>query len=265
MICPISLEDLNEIRKLQPDGWPDIIPDIRFYVESDFCQTLKLTQDNTILGIGASISFGDTWWLAHIIVDPGYRNSGLGYKIVNKLIADIEKNHLKSILLIATDLGEPVYRKAGFRVVGEYVQFNREKHRKKIAYSGHIIPFKECFREKVIQLDNKITGEERENILGKGLDSSWLYVKEKELLGYYAQEMGEGLIIAETEEAGVELMKLKHAISDKAVLPVENNAGRKFLKENGFKEASRMKRMLLLQDIDWKPQNIFSRIGGNVG
>ena len=87
----------------------------------------------------------------------------------------------------------------------------------------------------------------------------------KEVLGYYAPEIGEGPIIAEKEEAGIELMKLKHTTIDKAVLPDENMAGKEFLKENGFKETSRMKRMILLQDIDWKSQNIFSRIGGNVG
>ena len=265
LFSPITHTDLNEISKLQPDGWNDIIPDIKLYIESDFCSPVKLTLDNTILGIGASISFGNTYWLAHIIVDPDYRNSGLGFKIVNTLIADIEKNNLKSILLIATDLGEQVYKKAGFRVVGEYIQYEREKPGKKMASSDNIITFAERFRERIYELDNMITGEERRNLPLKRIDSSWLYVKGKELFGYYAPDIGEGPIIAKTEEAGIELMKLKHATIDKAVLPDENKAGREFLKENGFKETIRMKRMILLQDIDWNPMKIYSRIGGNFG
>ena len=63
----------------------------------------------------------------------------------------------------------------------------------------------------------------------------------------------------------IELMKLKYAAIEKAVLPVENKAGITFLLENGFAESSRALRMLSGEDILWKPANIFSRIGGNFG
>jgi len=45
---PITRTDLDEISKLQPDGWNDIIPDIKSYVEADFCRPLKLMHDHTI-------------------------------------------------------------------------------------------------------------------------------------------------------------------------------------------------------------------------
>lgn len=78
--------------------------------------------------------------------------------------------------------------------------------------------------------------------------------------------MKEGLIFADTDEAGIELMKTKYAKADKAVLPSENISGIEFLKQNGFVEAeTKGTRMILGKEVDWKPKKIFSRIAGNVG
>jgi len=34
---PVTFNDLEEIRNLQPKDWGDIIPDIEFYIKSTFC------------------------------------------------------------------------------------------------------------------------------------------------------------------------------------------------------------------------------------
>ncbi len=262
---PITHDDLIDIQQLQPDGWSDIIPDITFYIESVFCSPVKLQHYNSIVGIGASISFGKTCWLAHIIVDSSHRNMGIGLSTVQKLLNDIENKDQRSILLIATDLGEPVYKKVGFRNVSEYARFERERSDSKIASSDNIVHFEENFRDSIYEMDKKVTGEDRTKILTGTLGSSLVYLKGGKMLGYYIPELGDGPIIAETNEAGIELMKIKYASIDKAVIPAENEKGIMFLKENGFKETTTIKRMILGQDIDWKPEQIYSRISGNFG
>ena len=39
-----------------------------------------------IIGIGTGIVFGNTAWIAHIIVNPEFRRRGIGRKIVIKLL-----------------------------------------------------------------------------------------------------------------------------------------------------------------------------------
>ena len=79
-------------------------------------------------------------------------------------------------------------------------------------------------------------------------------------------DLGEGLINAETDSAGLELMKVKYSQIDKSVLPSDNVVGIEYLKKNGFVETdTKGTRMILGNDIDWKPEKIFSRIGGNYG
>jgi len=50
----------------------------------------------------------------------------------------------------------------------------------------------------------------------------------------YVPNPGEGLIITDTKAAGIEPMKIKYAVNDKAVLPAENDTGISFLEQNEF-------------------------------
>ena len=78
--------------------------------------------------------------------------------------------------------------------------------------------------------------------------------------------LGEGLIYASTAEAGLELIKIKYSKVNRAVLPGENPSGTNFLRQNGFTLSdTKGTRMILGQEIDWKPEHIYSRIGGNFG
>ena len=68
----VTFKDLEEIKNLQPKGWGDIILDIGFYLKSTFCNPCKATIDNNIVGTGTLITYGNTCWIAHIIVGSSY-------------------------------------------------------------------------------------------------------------------------------------------------------------------------------------------------
>lgn len=262
----ITNRDLDKVKHLQPEGWSDIVPDITFYVTSGFCNPVKMTDGDSIAGIGASIRFDRTAWLAHIIVDQRYRNRGIGFQIVSKLLADLETSGTDTCLLTATELGQPVYTRAGFRNVGEYVFLNREKSWEKAPVSPFIVDFREEFRHAVYTMDVKATGEKRELLLAPFLTTAKLYVRENRLTGYLIPGLREGLIIAENDEAGFALMNVKFAIADKAALPADNKKGIEFLQKWGFAATGKKgTRMVRGKDIPWKPEMIYSRIGGNVG
>jgi GNAT superfamily N-acetyltransferase len=265
-IEPITLNDLKNIGHLQPEGWSDILPDLSFYVSSDFCNPMKMTVENCMAGIGASIQFMGTAWLAHIIVDPVFRNRGIGYKIVDRLLQDLEKSGIRTCLLTATELGKPVYARAGFRDVAEYIFLNREKPWQEVHVSSDIIDFREEFRTQLYEMDRKATGEDREKLLSPFLNTARLYVRNHKMMGYLIPRLREGLIVAENEEAGFALMNIKFATADKAALPADNKAGVDFLLKRGFVDTGKKgTRMIRGEDISWKPEMIYSRIGGNVG
>jgi len=262
----ITGKDMESLRPLQPEGWSDIIPDLAFYITSEFCNPIKMVVGERIAGIGASIQFHHTAWLAHIIVDPEFRNRGIGYQIVATLLEDLKKSGVETCLLTATELGQPVYIRAGFRNVAEYIFLNREKPWEEVPVSPNLVDFREEFRQDIYKMDSLATGESRELLLSPFLKNTKLYVRDNRMMGYFMPELREGLIIAENEEAGYALLSAKYAKADKAALPADNKEGVDFLLKHGFAD-SRKKgtRMILGREISWKPGMIYSRIGGNVG
>ena len=262
----VTTEDLPQIKNLQPDGWPDICNDFEYYINNDFCYPIKVVVNERIVGLGVSIIFDNTAWLAHIIVDENYRNRGIGFEITNRLIEDVKNKSVETVLLIATKMGVPVYKKSGFREISDYINLKREKPWREFEISKNIIPYKKDLYSKIVNFDKKISGEDREVLIKQYIENSLLYIEDGEIKGYYLPDLGEGLIFAENSVAGTGLMKIKYSKVDKAVLPAENKTGIEFLELNGFvKTETKGKRMVLGKDISWKPESFYSRIGGNFG
>lgn len=263
---PITPADFDEIRRMEPKGWPDIIPDIELYVRSGHCKPVKTRIEGMIAGIGAAIFFRDTAWLAHVIVDERFRRRGIGARIVKELLRDVRSRSVKSCSLIATEMGKPVYMREGFRTVTDYVFMERMQPWSGEGGSAKVSAFREEHRRGVCELDERISGERREWLLRGLLSDVLVFCENERVFGYYMPGFKEGLVFADTEDAGFELMRLRCAKTDKAVLPAENTVGIEFLKRNGFVETGqRAARMILGRDLDWRPANIYSRIGGNFG
>ncbi len=262
---PIIRNDIHYLRELQPDDWLDIIPIFEYYINTSFCKPIKVVIENRIVGIGTAILFNNSAWLAHIIVDPEFRKKGIGSSIVNHLLGYLKNIGFETISLIATDLGYPVYEKAGFREQTEYVFFEKKEPLKDYYRSKNVVQYTSINAEDIFSLDKTVTGEDRRILLNDKLENSYVYKKNGNLMGFYLPELGDGLIIADNEEAGIELMRLRYSIINKGVLPIDNIEGIRFLKENGFLEIKRAKRMILGKGFSWQPGKVFNRVGGNLG
>lgn len=262
----ITASDLENLRKLQPDGWSDIITDTTYYIKSAFCFPLKVEMENCISGMGVAIIYNNTAWLAHIIVHPDFRNRGLGLQIVNELLDIVKRHHIPTCLLTATEFGKPVYVRAGFETITEYVFLNRENPFPQRATVPEIISYDEQYRHQLLQMDATITAENREPLLSGVMEGSLLYVSEGALQGFYIPGLKEGPVLAISAIAGLELLKIKCVTSERVVLPADNSVAVDFLQQNGFVVSpTKGTRMVLGNDINWQPENIYSRIGGNFG
>jgi GNAT superfamily N-acetyltransferase len=262
----LTYQDLERIRHLQPEDWPDIMPHFDFYANSPFCFPIRAEIDGRIVGIGASVHFDHTAWLAHIIVDDHFRNRGIGYQIVCELLAEVKKDAIETCSLVATSFGQPVYKKAGFRVVSEYSFMTRAMPWTVQPASDKVFSFREEYRLMIYAIDKQVSGENRERLLSCYVDSSMVYLDDGKVMGYYIPGLNEGMIVANTKEAGTALMKIKYSTTDNAVLPSDNHTGMNFLQQNGFIQTERKGvRMILGKDIHWQPSAVYSRIGGNLG
>lgn len=243
-----------------------MIPVFEFYIRQPNCFPLKAHEGEQIAGIGAANVFGSTCWLAHIIVDPVFRRRGIGLQMVEALLQVNAAAKIKTFLLIATELGLPVYEKAGFRTVTDYRFLKNESCREEIPATNAAVPWQQKYTRSLLSLDRKCSGEKRDWLLREHLKNGWLIVTGDQVSGFWLPDLGEGVIIADNEAAGLALMKMKYRSKNKAVLPADNIAGIDFLFQYGFEPMNILgTRMILGEDIPWQPRKIFSRIGGHFG
>lgn len=262
-ILPFTNPDLTLLPPLQPEGWLDINPSFQYYVNSPYCSPIKVVENDTIVGLGTTIMHADTVWLAGIIVHAAHRNKGLGRIITQYLVDSVDKQLFKTIYLIATNLGEPVYTKLGFEVEGEQIFYKGET--KSFDISPNIIPFEEKYRNGIYALDALAHGENRQKRLDETIEKAKVYVNNGTVEGYYFPELAEGHIVASTTEAGIELMKLRLQTFPNAVIPLNNKAAIDFIKENGFTEFRTAKRMRLGVKRPFHSEMVYNRVNGQIG
>jgi len=266
VIQPITARDIDAISLLQPEGWTNILPAFRFYIENNFCFPFKYIANNQLAGTGNLISFNKTAWLSHIIVDSNFRKQGIGSKVVNHLLQTAEIQGIHTISLFATEMGEPVYTKAGFRTVDTYLILQKTNFFKPEVLSENILKYTPKFETELLLLDQLASGEDRSNILKCYLDNCYVYIRNNTLEGYYLPDLNEGHIIANNDVAGFELMKMRAVGSDNFVLPETNTTAIDFLINNGFVvDKIRGRRMIYGKEIEWQPSFMYNRIGGNLG
>lgn len=263
IIQPITINDVEETDKVQPKEWGSIAHHITHYITSPHCHPIKLVDDGKIIGIGTTILHKDTAWLAHIIVHESHRNKGLGTLITQALIDSIDRNTYKTILLVATELGEHVYNKLGFETECEYSVFKDIDI--KAETSPQIILFEEKYREQLYTLDAKAYGEDRKNSIDSYIQASLLYVSDNKVEGFYMPTFGDGLIVAETNEAGIGLQKYRLQTNSLCIFPAENRALTDFLVEQGYIEFKRVKKMFFGEKRTSQPAMIYNRVGGHLG
>jgi hypothetical protein len=264
-IQPLQHNDLPLIPTLLPPGWDSAIPAIQFYTTSAFCFPIKVSVDGKMVGTGTTIIHHDVAWLAHILVHADHRNQGIGQLVTKTLIDIATSKNCDTLYLLATELGEPVYRKFGFETETEYVFLKSERLLDSAFHDDNIIPYSNAYEKQIELLDRQVSGEDRLFHLQQHLSNGLVYVVDNRVEGFYLPTMGDGLIVATTNTAGQSLMRLRLATKDFAVYPIDNLLAAAFIQQHPFTEIRRQKRMRLGKLRNWQPTNIYNRIGGNLG
>ena len=257
-------DDLDLIPELQPVGWGDITPSLSFYTKSSFCFPIKVVVDGEIAGIGTAIIHHAVAWLAHIIVRTGFRKRGIGQFITETLLNSQEVKKCETVYLIATELGAPIYEKAGFETETEYLYFKDVRIENHFPTSQMIFPYVTHFKDGVAEMDKTISCEDRLFHLEPHLQNGYVYSTDK-IEGFYLPTFGDGLIIANNPSSGIELLKLHLQSNNKIAFPKDNLAATNYFYERGFKEFSTGKRMRVGKMRNVRFENVYNRVGGNLG
>ena len=267
MIHKLTASEIDGLNKLPPIEWNyDYEVLLRDFINEDYFFAFIQIRDNNIVGTGNVFVRGKIGWLANIIVDKNQRRKGLGLEMTKFLVNFLENKGCETQLLIATKLGEPVYEKIGFKKLTEYQCFDSVKDNN-LSMPNAIQRLKTSDLESIYKLDQETNGENRTHLLNKYCNNGLGYFnKDRELLGFYLPEFGRGLVLSRDEQAGMELLEVKHSKKGKrTLLPVENQTGIRLLEKMKLKKGVNCSKMLLGKENNWKPNFIYSYGSGYCG
>lgn len=266
-IRPLEKNDINQLERLQPDGWVSVVPSFEFFLKQPFCFPFVAELDGEIIGTANGIQNGRTAWMSHVIVSKDRQRRGIGAQLTEFIVRELHKRGHKTILLVASEMGAKLYPRFGFETVG-YYNFYRGSHWTTNEKSSFIRSAMYKDVKDILALDRRMSGEDRSQMIKLHVKGGYVYECPfpRRICGYYLPTLGEGLVVAADNDAGVALFEKRLATHpDRIVVPQDNMVVNEYLVSLGFEHHTTAPRMVLGRDVKWRPRMMFSRVGGWYG
>ncbi len=264
----LAAEELPILKDFAPPEWNvDLSALFARHFGQSYFHAIAAELDGRLVGCGNGLLHGKSGWLGNIIVLPEARGRGIGRLLTEGLVKFFQDECVEYQILVATSMGEPIYRKLGFTVSSQYVFLARSDAPAAADYAHGTRAIERQDEPRLFALDRAVTGETRAEFLRRYLDGGRVHLGASGGLdGYYLPALGTGLLIAANDEAGLALLhyRLRQPPSV-AVVPEQNQVALDFLGRHGFVEVSRAPRMTLGPEIDWHPEHVYCRGSGFCG
>ncbi len=264
----LASADIPLLRTFAPPEWnTDISAVFGRHFGQPYFYPIVAECDAALVGCADALLQGNAGWLGGIIVLPEYRGRGIGSALTEELVRFLREKRIKHQILIATSMGEPIYRKLGFQAVSYYIFFSRQTALPTTGTLSSVRAILPGDEDALLALDHAVTGEMRDAFLRRYLYGAWIHeAPSGRLDGYYLPALGTGLIIAANDAAGLAMLRYKvgHG-GNVCVVPEQNRVAVDYLRAHGFAETSRAPRMVLGGDVAWQPEHVYCRGSGFCG
>jgi N-acetylglutamate synthase-like GNAT family acetyltransferase len=266
-LLPLIQEDIPHLSSLQPPEWNDIRTVFNAHMGRSYFYGVKALSEGQLVGVGELMICGDSAWLGNIIVHRDHRKMGFGRKITEHLIKKTRETGISDLYLLATEMGAPLYATSGFKTAGFYNFYQYSSTALVTADNSRIMHVRQQHVEGIFSLDRRATGEDRSLILKCFLDDAVLTLnKRNKVVAFYIPKLGDGLIISDDIDAGLNLLRYRYMQGlTYLVIPEENID----IMDKAGIPYTKLGRRAVLMNIGtfktWHPTLIFSRVGGYLG
>ena len=267
-IRELRADEVPLLKDFAPPEWKtDISQIFRRHWGQPYFYPIAAELDGSVVGCASGLVHANAGWLGNVIVQPERRGGGIGRALTQDLVDFFHARKLAHQILVATPLGEPVYRRLGFQIVSYYIFFERQSAAASADADANVRPLTSQDAEAVFALDASVTAEMRRPFVTGYLEGAWVHSASSGMVdGYLLPGLGTGLVIAANDDAGIALMQQKLRLGATAsVVPEANTVAADFLRSHGFLETFRAPRMTLGPDVAWQPERVYCRGAGYSG
>jgi GNAT superfamily N-acetyltransferase len=253
--------------------WGDRREWFEFAVRHPACHVIVAEVDGQPVGTGVATINGSVGWIGTIWVAPAWRRRGLGMALTQGPIDAAEAAGCRTLVLVATEAGRPMYERLGFEVQTWY-RIVEAPGLDGGAVDPRIRSFRTSDLATMAALDAAATGEDRAHLLEAFAtpDSTRVLEREDGSLGGFVVRApwGGGATIAPRFEDAEAILHARRVAGGpgkrvRAGLLGDNEAGLERLSAAGWTEAWRAPRLIRGEPLAWDPAAIWGQFNHALG
>jgi GNAT superfamily N-acetyltransferase len=252
-------------------GWGDRSTFFHFVAAHAGCHPVVAEVDGRIVSTGVGTANGRAGWIGTIFVAPEHRGRGLGRAMTEVVIDALETAGCRTLLLVATQEGLPVYERLGFAVETRYRVLEAASagdDHPPGADSPLIRAFGPPDLEAMVALDRAATGEDRAHLLGALASpaSTRCSVRDATVTGFLLRPPWPGgATIAPLADDAIALLEDRRRQLEpggrlRTGVLEWNEGGAERLRALGWTEAWTAPRLIRGEPLDWTPASIWGQL-----
>jgi GNAT superfamily N-acetyltransferase len=237
-------------------GWNQTEADWERFLEGSPEGCFVMEDAGKIVGTAATLPFETKFaWVSMVLVDPDYRNQGIGTSLLRRAIEYLDGTAVPTIKLDATPAGKPLYEKLGF--VTEYEidrwilkrSLGREANPNKVSLSRETLT-------DVFDFDRDVFGADRsallESLNERAPALTHVIRTEGEVKGYafgrhglFADHLGPWMARNDRTAETLLMQFLDNSVRETVIVDAlrSSRVAGKLLRDNGFSPARPLTRM----------------------
>jgi len=143
-------------------GWNQTSADWERFLSASPDGCFVAEAEGRVVGTVTTIAYqGRFGWIGMVLVDPEFRGRGIGTRLLNRAIENLDSRSIPTLKLDATPQGKPIYEKLGF--VSEYEVERWTLARPARGTTAHTLGPPRL--EDVLELDGEVFGADRSALL----------------------------------------------------------------------------------------------------
>ena len=264
----------STVDMIRRGDWGDRRIFLEFATTQPECLPVVADDAGEIVGSGVGTANGPVGWIGAIFVDERVRRRGVGRGLTDAVIAGLEAAGCRTLALVASDEGRPLYAGMGFELQTLYATLEAFGTGEEAADDDGVRAFEPADLDAMAALDREATGEDRRHLLARfaTAESARVLVGDSGAVKAFTVRppWGGGATIARSIDDGIRILEARRAgigleRKVRAGLPIENRAGIARLRELGWIRSWNAPRMARGEPIDWRPEGIWGQFAMALG
>jgi len=254
--------------------WGDRRSWFEFAATQPECRPIVAELNGGIVGTGVGTVNGAVGWVGTIWVDPAHRGAGLGRALTQTVIDDLEATGCRTLLLVATEQGLPLYEQMGFDVQTRYRIFEAPGLDPATTDPDPAVRvFAATDLDAILELDRAATGEDRGHVIRRFASpaSTRVLALDGAARGFVIRApWGGGATIAADAADALRILRARRRASGpdgrvRVGVVEENAAGLARLEAAGLVRVWSAPRLARGGPLDWHPDWIWGQFNHAIG